>query len=55
MRPKESRDEPTVQLATRVPRRLLLELRVWSVRNDVTMMEFIEDAIREKLELVAKK
>jgi len=38
-----------VQLATRIPKRLLVELRVWAVRNETTIMQFVEDAIRERL------
>lgn len=48
-------DAPMVQLATRIPRSLLLKLRLWAVRNEVSMMEFIEAAIRERLERAAKK
>src|SRR5688572_27627812 len=47
--PRERRDEARVQLATRIPKALLMRLRVWAVQCDTTIMQFVEDAIRERL------
>ena len=42
-------DEAVVQLATRVPRSLLLRVKIYCVERDQTVMTFIEAAVREKL------
>ncbi len=42
-------DEPMVQLATRVPEALLKRLRVFCVERDRSVMEFVAEALREKL------
>ena len=45
----KQRDEPHVQLATRVPAGLVHRVKVWCVEHEVTVMEFITTAVREKL------
>jgi len=42
-------DEVVVQLATRVPEPLLQRVKLFAVSHDMTMGQFIEDAIRAKL------
>lgn len=42
-------DEAWVQLATRVPKRLHREVKLFCVRRDVRLMTFVVGAIREKL------
>ena len=47
--PRDTDTEAWVQLATRVPRRLHRALKVYCVRHNLTQMEFIADALKEKL------
>ena len=42
-------DEPSVQMATRVPASLLMKVRVLCVEQERSMMDFVADAVREKL------
>ncbi len=48
-------DEPWVQLATRIPKELHRELKLHSVRADVSLMDFVEEALRERLDRVGRK
>ena len=43
------RDEPIAQLATRVPKELHRRLKLHCVTNDIAVMEFVVEAIEEKL------
>jgi predicted HicB family RNase H-like nuclease len=43
------RDEAWTQLATRVPKELHRRLRLHSVTNDTSVMDFVVAAIAEKL------
>jgi hypothetical protein len=49
LRMAKAEDEPQVQLATRIPKRLHRELRLHCVNADVTVMDFVVEALREKL------
>ena len=42
-------DEPRVQMATRVPASLLLRVKIHCVEREVSVMAFVEEALREKL------
>ena len=42
-------EEPSTQLATRIPRSLHRRLRVYCVTHDVILMHFVAAAIEEKL------
>jgi hypothetical protein len=42
-------DEPMVQMATRIPASLLMKVRVHCVEQERSIMEFVADAVREKL------
>jgi len=42
-------DEPWVQLATRIPKDLHRELKLHCVRNEVSVMDFVVSAIRDRL------
>jgi predicted HicB family RNase H-like nuclease len=42
-------NEAWVQLATRIPRRLHREMKMHCVANEVSLMAFVVDALREKL------
>lgn len=44
-----ARDEAQVQLATRIPKRLHRELKLHCVRAERSVMDFVTDAITEKL------
>lgn len=44
-----SSDEPMVQLATRVPRRLQQALKVHCVREEVAIQTFVITALRDRL------
>ena len=46
--------EGYVQLATRLPQSLLRRLKIWCVRNEVTMQDFVAVALREKLDRATK-
>ena len=43
------RDEPVAQLATRIPKELHRRLKLHSVTNDIAVMEFVVEALEEKL------
>lgn len=45
----DRRDEPMIQMATRVPRSLYRALRLHCVAHDQTVMAFVLEACREKL------
>ena len=47
-------DEPWVQLATRIPKDLHRRLKVHCVTKDVTVMQFVIEAIGEKFGRKAK-
>lgn len=42
-------DEPLVQMATRVPASLVHRVKVHCVERGQSMMEFVAEALREKL------
>jgi hypothetical protein len=42
-------EEQLVQLATRVPRRIVRHLKEYCVRHDVRMQTFVRTALTEKL------
>jgi len=42
--------EAWVQLATRIPRRLHREMKLHCVANEVSLMAFVVQALREKLQ-----
>jgi hypothetical protein len=42
-------EEQLVQLATRVPRRIVRQLKEFCVRHDVRMQSFVRTALSEKL------
>jgi hypothetical protein len=43
-------NEAWIQLATRIPRRLHREMKLHCVANEVSLMAFVVDALREKLQ-----
>lgn len=43
------KDEPWVQLATRIPQVLRRQLKLHCVNADTTIIQFVVDAIEEKL------
>jgi hypothetical protein len=43
------RDEHLVQMGTRVPESLLQRVRIHCVERERSVMEFVADAVREKL------
>ncbi len=43
-------NEAWVQLATRIPRRLHREMKLHCVAREVSLMAFVVDALREKLQ-----
>ncbi len=43
--------EAWVQLATRIPRRLHREMKLHCVAQEVSLMAFVVDALRQKLEV----
>ena len=43
------RDEPVAQLATRIPKELHRRLKLHCVTNDIAVMEFVVQALEEKL------
>ena len=47
-------DEPWTQLATRIPKELHRRLKLHCVTNDIAVMEFVVEAIEEKLGRKAK-
>ena len=42
-------EEPWTQLATRIPKELHRRLKLHCVTNDIAVMEFVVEAIEEKL------
>jgi hypothetical protein len=46
-------NEAWVQLATRIPRRLHRAMKLHCVTNEVSLMAFVVEALREKLETPA--
>ena len=42
-------EEPWTQLATRIPKDLHRRLKLYCVTHDIALMQFVVDAIREKL------
>ena len=42
-------DEPIAQLATRIPKELHRRLKLHCVTNDTSVMDFVVEAIEEKL------
>jgi hypothetical protein len=42
-------EEPWVQLATRIPKPLHRELKMHCVRADVSLMDFVVAALRERM------
>jgi predicted HicB family RNase H-like nuclease len=44
-----TRDDTLVQLATRIPKRLHHELKLRCVSAEVSLMEFVAQALEEKL------
>ena len=46
---KHDDEEQLVQLATRVPRRIVRQLKEFCVRHDVRMQSFVRSALSEKL------
>jgi len=49
MRSRNAPDEAAVQMATRIPASLLHAVKVFCVEREVAVMEFVADAVREKL------
>ncbi len=49
MKHPASDEEPLVQLATRVPLRIVREVKAFCVRHDVRMQSFVRTALTEKL------
>jgi hypothetical protein len=43
------REEPWTQLATRIPKDLHRRLKLYCVTNDTSVMEFVVEALKEKL------
>jgi hypothetical protein len=52
MRRKQLADKQLVQLAARVPASLLMKVKIHCVEREVAVMDFIADALREKLRRV---
>ena len=42
-------EEAWVQLATRIPKTLHRELKLYCVQSDTSVMDFVVEALREKL------
>ncbi len=49
----ERGDEAWVQLATRIPKSLHRELKLHCVKADVSVMDFVVEALRERLARLA--
>jgi len=49
MKIRSYQDQELVQLATRIPRRVVRRLKEFCVRNDVRMQSFVRNALAEKL------
>ena len=48
-------DEPWVQLATRIPKQLHRDLKLHCVRNDVSVMDFVVTAVKDRLDRAGRK
>ena len=48
-------NEAWIQLATRIPRRLHREMKLHCVANEVSLMAFVVDALREKLQAASSE
>ena len=46
---------PLSQLATRIPQSLHRKLKLYCVESDVSVMDFVTEAVREKLAHEAKR
>ncbi len=46
---KRKDDNELVQLATRVPRWLLKEAKVYCVKDDVSVMDFVQEALKDAI------
>ena len=55
MRRKQPADEPRMQMATRVPASLLMKVKVHCVEREQSVMEFVAEALREKLRRVVRR
>ena len=42
-------DEPFVQLATRIPKQLHRDLKLHCVKADISLMDFVVSALKERL------
>jgi predicted HicB family RNase H-like nuclease len=49
MRELKESDEELVQLATRIPQRLVRRLKEFCVRKEISMQTFVRAALQEKL------
>jgi hypothetical protein len=49
MKTQDDNDVELVQLATRIPRRLVRSLKEFCVRNEIPMQSFVRAALSEKL------
>ena len=49
MRLRDDDNQELVQLATRIPRRVVRTLKEFCVRNDIPMQTFVRAALTEKL------
>ncbi len=49
MKLRDDEDQELVQLATRIPRRVVRALKEFCVRNDIPMQNFVRAALTEKL------
>lgn len=49
-----SEGEVWVQLATRIPKQLHRELKLYCVKSDVSVMEFVVSALQDKLQRETK-
>ena len=47
--------EPWSQLSTRIPKELHRRLKLYCVESDVSVMDFVTEAVREKLAHQAKR
>ena len=48
-------DEPWVQLATRIPKELHRELKLHCVKAEVSVMDFVVAALKERLDRTGRK
>jgi len=55
MATKTVTDEPSVQMATRIPASLLMKVRVHCVEQERSIMDFVADAVREKLKRTGER